>query len=70
MLKEAGEGFRWVVWTHHLYIVFFQIAIVNLPVGPEKMIHYIQGGELSKTCQLVLDGVQEYGFHGGNYLLL
>ena len=34
------------------------------------MIHHLQGGEFSKTCQLVPDGGQEDYFHGVYYLFL
>ena len=70
LLNEAGGGFLWVVWPHNLYSIFFQVDIFNLPVGPENMTHHLQGRELSKTCQLVLDGVQEDGFHVSDYLFL
>ena len=24
LLNEVGKGFRWVVWTHNIYIILFQ----------------------------------------------
>ena len=70
LLNDTGNGFRWIRWAHNIYIIFFQVDIANRSIGSKKMIHHLQGGEFSETCQLVLDRGQEDGFHGGDGFFL
>ena len=53
-----------MVWYHHYNGILFQVNILDIPIGPEEIIHHIQVCDLDKTCQLVLDWCQEGGFHG------
>ena len=70
MLYDVGEGFWWVVQPHHINRILFQVYSVNIPVGPEEVIHNIQVHDLSESHQLVLDGGQENRFYSSDDLFL
>ena len=49
---------------------FLPNRFFNFPVGPEEIIHHLQGCHLSGPCQLILDLLHYHGFHGGDNLFL
>ena len=50
--------------------IFLKVNIVDHLVGPEDMLHHIQGRNLSKPLQMILDGGEEDGLNGLDDLFL
>ena len=61
MLYESGQEFS-------RDSAFLEVVLAGLPVGPKDMIRYIQGCDLAKPRELVLDQIQEDNIHDVYYL--
>ena len=46
------------------------VYLIDYPIGPEEIIHNLQGRDVAKPCKLVLDRGQEYGLNDANDMLL
>ena len=59
-----------VIRPHHPYNVLLEVGLVNRPISPEDIIRHLQGFELAKPRELVLDRGQEDRIHGVYYMSL